>query len=285
MARMACWIDTHCHLDAPEFAADVDAVRARARARGVARCVIPAVEVAGFAATQALARRLDDAYALGLHPLYVPRAGADAAGRLDAALAAAAGDPRLVAVGEVGLDLFVPALAAPPWRARQAELFEAQLALARRHALPVIVHSRRAVDAVLAALRRAGVGGGIAHAFSGSAQQAHAFIDLGFKLGLGGALTFERASRLRQLAASLPLHALVLETDAPDMPPHWLYVQAQARAAGQPQGRNSPAELPRIAAAVAALRGMSIDALAEATGANARAALPRLAALEQAPGG
>ena len=124
--------------------------------------------------------------------------------------------------------------------------------------------------------RQIQVGGGIAHAFNGSLQQAHNFIDLGFKLGFGGALTFDRALQLRRLAAELPISALVLETDAPDIPPHWLYTTAEQRAAGTPQGRNSPAELPRIAQVLADLRGISLEELAAVTTANAHAALPRL---------
>ena len=120
---------------------------------------------------------------------------------------------------------------------------------------------------------------GIAHAFNGSAQQAQAFIDLGFKLGFGGAVTFDRALQLRRLAAELPLSALVLETDAPDIPPYWLYRTADERAQGQPQGRNEPGELPRIAAVVAGLRGMPVEELAAAVYDNTLAALPRLAAL------
>ena len=129
---------------------------------------------------------------------------------------------------------------------------------------------------MLQGLRDTPVVGGIAHAFNGSCQQAQAFIDLGFKLGFGGALTYERALQLRRLATELPLSAIVLETDAPDIPPHWLYVTAEQRAAGQPQGRNEPAELPRIAQVLADLRGISLEALAQATRANAREALPRL---------
>ena len=121
--------------------------------------------------------------------------------------------------------------------------------------------------------------GGIAHAFNGSLQQAQAFIDLGFKLGFGGAVTYDRALKLRELAATLPLESIVMETDAPDIPPHWLYTTAEARAAGQPQGRNSPEELPRIAQEVAQLRGISADALAQATSNNARAVLRGLSAL------
>ena len=273
------WVDTHCHLDAPEFAPDVDAVRARAAHEGVRLCVIPAVEVPSFADAQALARRTGDAYALGIHPLYVARADDDALDRLDEALTESAGDPQLVAVGEIGLDYFVPELTQGPLRERQEHFYRAQLRLARRHGLPVILHVRRSVDQVLKGLRDVPVPGGIAHAFNGSRQQAEIFTGMGFKLGFGGAVTYERATRLRALAADLALDALVLETDAPDIPPHWLYATADQRAAGQAQGRNEPGELPRIAQVVADLRGLPLADLQAATAANALAALPLLQAL------
>jgi TatD DNase family protein len=271
---MPAWIDTHCHLDAPEFAGDVGAVRARAAAAGVAHCVLPAVEVANFVAVRQLAHQHGDSYALGIHPLCTGRARLEDLDVLDEALAQAKDDPRLVAVGEIGLDYFVPGLDA----ARQELFYERQLALARRHGLPVLLHVRRSADKLLKHLRRAPVAG-IAHAFNGSAQQAHEFVRLGFKLGFGGTVTFDRALQVRRLAVELPLDALVLETDAPDIPPHWLYRTAEQRAAGQPQGRNEPGELPRIAGVLAELRGISVDALAEATSRNAMAALPRLAGL------
>ena len=276
---MGAWIDTHCHLDAAEFAPDLAAVRERARAAGVATCVIPAVEVGAFDAVRALAQRFGDAYALGLHPMYVAAAPDDALARLDAALTRHADDPRLVAVGEIGLDHFVPELTEGPLRERQERFFREQLKLARRHGLPVILHLRRAVDAVLKGLREIGVAGGIAHAFSGSRQQADALLELGVWLGFGGAMTYERASRLRALAAELPADAIVMETDAPDIPPHWLYTRAEQRAAGRPQGRNQPAELLRIGAELARLRGLAPPEWAAITRANAQAALPRLARL------
>ena len=279
IGSMSRWIDTHCHLDAPEFASDIDAVRERAANAGVCLCVIPAVEVAAFDGARALAHRLGDAYALGIHPLYVARANDDDLDRLDAALRIHAADPRLVAVGEIGLDYFEPELTHAPLRERQEHFYREQLKLARRHGLPVIVHVRRSVDQVLKGLRDIAVRGGIAHAFNGSRQQAEAFVSLGFKLGFGGAATYERATRLRALAQQLPADALVMETDSPDIPPHWLYATAEQRTAGQPQGRNEPGELPRIAAEVARLRGMPVDAWAQATNANALAALPRLQAL------
>ncbi len=276
------WIDTHCHLDAPEFGpehAGAVAARARAAALGVERCVIPAVARPHFEAARLLAHRLGDAYALGIHPLFVPQAAEDDLAVLDAALTEHRDDPRLVAIGEIGLDFFVPALCEPAMRERQIHFYQAQLKLARQHGLPVILHVRRSADVLLKHLRTIPVAGGIAHAFNGSEQQAGHFLDLGFKLGFGGACTFEPARQLRALASGLPLSALVLETDAPDMPPQWLYTPAAQRAAGQAQGLNTPAELPRIGAAVAGLRGITPEALAQATRENAFAALPRLAGL------
>lgn len=282
---MGAWIDTHCHLDAAEFADDLAAVRARAAAAQVALCVIPAVEVDAFDAVRALAHRFGDAYALGVHPMYVGGAAQDALERLDAALSAHADDPRLVAVGEIGLDYFVPELAAGPLRDKQETLYREQLKLARRYGLPVILHVRRSVDQILKGLRDIGAAGGIAHAFNGSRQQADMLLGLGFRLGFGGAVTYERASRLRALAAELPAQAIVMETDAPDIPPHWLYATAGQRAEGRIQGRNEPAELPRIAAEVARLRGVSANDWAAITSANALAALPRLAQLPPRSGG
>ncbi|OPF64449.1 TatD family hydrolase [Hydrogenophaga sp. H7] len=276
------WIDTHSHLDAPEFGADhALAVQARALAaqRGVGLCVIPAVMRQNLDTVRLLAHRLGDAYALGIHPLYVPQAADEDLDALDAALTEHRGDPRLVALGEIGLDFFVPALCEPAMRERQERFYRAQLRLARQHGLPVILHVRRSADGLLKHLRELPTGGGIAHAFSGSAEQARAFTDLGFALGFGGASTFEPAKRLRALAAELPLSALVLETDAPDIPPHWLYATAAERAAGQAQGLNTPAELPRIGEVIAGLRGMTSAEFAEVTTANAMRVLPRLAAL------
>jgi TatD DNase family protein len=244
------------------------------------------VELANFEAVRALAHAHGDAYCLGIHPLYVGQAQDDDLHRLDAALNRYQDDPRLVAVGEIGLDFFVPELQISPLRERQIHFFRAQLRLAKKYHLPAVLHSRRAVDQVLKHLRELGrldadndQWHGIAHAFNGSTQQAQSFIDLGFKLGFGGALTFERALQLRRLATELPLDAIVLETDSPDMPPHWLYATAEQRAAGQAQGVNSPAQLPRIAAELAVLRDVTADALSVATTRNARVALPKLAAL------
>ena len=277
---MPVWIDTHCHLDAAEFAGDRSAMRARAAANGVAHCVLPAVRVANFAAVRELAHRFGDSYALGIHPLCVPQAADADLAALDAELALYRADPRLVAVGEIGLDYFVPELTVSPLRERQECFYREQLKLARRHGLPVILHVRRSADRLLKHLRELAPSGGlwhgVGHAFNGSEVQAAQFIALGFKLGFGGAVSFERALQLRRLAATLPLDAIVLETDAPDIPPHWLYKTAQQRETGQPQGRNEPAELPRIAQVVADLRGMPLADLARATTRNAVSALPRL---------
>lgn len=278
------FIDTHCHLDAAEFGVSAAAVRALATRLDVAHCVLPAVEVANFEVVRKLAHAGGDSYALGIHPLYVKAAQDDDLDRLDRALQQQRDDPRLVAVGEIGLDLFVPELSSGPLRERQQHFYLAQLKLARKYGLPVLLHVRRSVDQVLKGLRDVARADwhGIAHAFNGSAQQAQGFIDLGFKLGFGGALSYDRALQLRRLASNLPLGAIVLETDAPDMPPHWLYKTAEQRASGQAQGVNSPAELPRIAAVLAELRGISLVELAAATTRNALVALPKLGALLQA---
>ena len=273
---MPLWIDTHCHLDAGEFISDRTDVRNRARAAGVAHCVIPAVEVENFSAVHQLAHRFGDSYALGIHPLATQRALDEDLEILDRALQAARTDERLVAVGEIGLDLFMPGIDFD----RQEMFYRAQLALARKYDLPVILHVRRSADKLLKHLRQLPVRG-LAHAFNGSDQQAHEFVALGFKLGFGGALTYDRSLQIRRLAASLPDTAIVLETDSPDIPPHWLYRTAEQRLTGLPQGRNEPGELPKIARVLADLRGVTLEALAEDTRRNAIDALPKLAALLQ----
>ncbi|MGE5451920.1 MAG: TatD family hydrolase [Acidobacteriota bacterium] len=275
------WIDSHCHLDAPEFDADRSEVIARAQAQGVA-IVVPSVAPSTFASTQQAARQCNGAYALGIHPLFVLQLNADALTQLDHALDAAKDDARLVAVGEIGLDHFVPELQEDEAREVQERVYAAQLDIAQSHGLPVILHVRRSADVLLKHLRRmvaAGrpMSGGIAHAFNGSDQQAGMFVDLGFKLGFGGAMTFERARQIRRLASTIPPEAIVLETDAPDIPPHWLYQTAQAREQGA-RSRNEPGELPRIAQTLADLRGWTLAQTAEITQANTRAALPRLQA-------
>jgi len=278
---MVRWIDTHCHLDSEEFKPLAHTARALAATNGVVHCVLPAVSADNWAAVRELAHLHGDSYCLGIHPLFVAHAGEDALVLLEQALQQHRHDPLLVAVGEIGLDYFVPELCVSPLRERQQYFFEEQLKLAQRHDLPVLLHSRRSVDPVLKGLRdvagRTGRWRGIAHAFNGSLQQAEVFVSLGLKLGFGGAFTYPRALQLRRLAVSLPLQAIVLETDAPDMPPRWLFKTAAERAAGASQAVNSPAELPRIGAELAALRGISVESLAQATTDNALVALPKLA--------
>ena len=277
------WIDSHAHLDAPEFAADRAQVHGQTRLAAVAHCFIPAVERANWEAVRALAHAQGDSYGLGIHPLYVPQADPANLQALDAALSAYHADPRLVAVGEIGLDFFVPDLCSPVMREKQEFFYRAQLELARKHDLPVVLHVRRSADRLLKYLRVVGQGGyrwrGIAHAFNGSDAQAHHFVDLGFKLGFGGAVTFERALQLRSLAQSLPLQSLVLETDAPDIPPHWLYRTAAERAQGVNQCRNTPEQVPRIAQVLASLRVLELEQLRSAAWCNTLDALPKIAAL------
>ena len=277
------WIDTHCHLDAREFDADRAAVVARANAAGVTMQVIPAVGVSNFDTVRLLAHEHGLAYALGIHPLCVGDAPDEDLDRLAQALQEHKDDPRLVAVGEIGVDLFVPGLV--EIRPRQERFYREQLKIARRAGLPVLVHVRRSSDAVLAGLRRIEVPGGIAHAFNGSDQQAAHFVERGFRLGFGGALTFDSARQIRHVAATMPETAHVLETDSPDIPPHWIYRTAAEREAHSPplpQARNEPAEVARIAGSLAQLRGVSLAELAARTRANALAVMPKLAALRPA---
>ncbi|HOL64984.1 MAG TPA: TatD family hydrolase [Accumulibacter sp.] len=256
-------VDSHCHLAADEFQNDRDAVVAAARAAGVQQMIIPAIERANFAAVGACCLRYAGCFpAYGIHPLFVASAGpADLLALEDCLRSAEQTSCPVVAIGEIGLDLYRIA----DDFSRQEHFFVEQLKIARKFDLPVLLHSRRAVDAVLKHLRRHRVRGGIAHAFNGSAQQADEFIRLGFKLGFGGALTFAGSTRIRHLAATLPLEAIVLETDAPDMPPAWLN-----------GGRNTPASLLRINSMLSELRGMHATETAKATTTNVAAVLPQL---------
>lgn len=245
-------IDSHCHLDVGEFDADRSQVVDRARAAGVRQQVVPAIDAAGWPGLKAVCDRFDGLHpAYGLHPMYL-------ASHEDAHLATLddwIGRERPVAVGECGLDYYVEGLD----RDRQQFLFEAQLSLARDHDLPVIVHARRAVDPVIAAIRAVGGLRGVVHSFSGSPEQARQLWDLGFLVGLGGPVTYARAKRLRRLAARMPVEFLLLETDSPDQPD-----------AGRRGQRNEPARLIRILETVAELRDEAPDTVAAATTANAR---------------
>lgn len=245
-------IDTHCHLDAGEFDSDRDAVFERARAAGVMVQVVPAVTAANFAEVATTCQRYPGCLpAWGLHPMYIHVHHEKHLAELRRQIA----QWRPVAVGEIGLDLFVPGLDF----ATQEFFYVEQLKIAKEFDLPVLLHCRRANDQILKQLRRFKLKGGIAHAFNGSRHQAEAFIKLGFKLGFGGAFTYTRANNLRRLALELPLEAIVLETDSPDIAPAWIG-----------KGRNEPAELARIAATLAELRGIPLKTVIEQTTQNAR---------------
>ncbi|MEK7810683.1 MAG: TatD family hydrolase [Pseudomonadota bacterium] len=251
--------DTHCHLDAVEFdGTQADLVR-DAQAAGVSRIVVPSVARGNFDIVRNLCVQYPNcAPAYGIHPMYTNAATPN---DLDVLRDYLEQHPP-IAVGEIGLDFFIK----EHDRDTQEFFFVRQLELARDFNLPVLLHIRHAQDSVLKQLRQHKVRGGIAHAFNGSRQQAEEFLKLGFKLGFGGAMTYPRATRIRELAASLPLDSIVLETDAPDIPPDFL-------PRGQP---NKPEYLPRIAQTLATLRDMSLEEVAQVTTANALAVLPAL---------
>jgi TatD DNase family protein len=244
-------IDSHCHLDAPEFDRDRDAVVVRARAAGVRVQVLPAVEAAAWPKLRDICSGDDGLHpAYGLHPMYLSAHREEHLRLLREWL----GRERAVAVGECGLDYYVEGLD----HNAQQDFFEGQLGIARDLDLPVIVHARRAVDAVIATLRRIGGLRGVVHSWSGSDQQARQLWEMGFMLGIGGPVTYERARRLRRMVAGMPLEYLLLETDAPDQP--------DAGIRGQ---RNEPARLAHVLEAVASLRDESPEAIAHATRDNA----------------
>jgi len=260
-------IDTHCHLDAAEFDADRDNVAEQALLNGVSGIVVPAVTRNNFDNVIALCgRHKHCAYALGIHPMYVGAASLDDLAVPDHYL----GNYAPVAIGEIGLDYFLTNPRDNPENIqRQTTFFVEQLKIAQHYQLPVILHVRGAIDEVLKQLRKYKLAGGIAHAFNGSLQQAQQFIDLGFKLGFGGAMTYDRALRIRTLAVKLPLEAMVLETDAPDIPPEWV---------GK-GGRNSPLELPKIAQVLADLKQVNVSQVVDITGVNVLKVLPKIADL------
>ncbi|MES2637791.1 MAG: TatD family hydrolase [Pseudomonadota bacterium] len=261
-------IDTHCHLDASEFDSDRDAVTLAAYQAGVHQIVVPSVMRENFQTVIDLAHQHTQCFmALGIHPMYVDHAHPSDLVLLKQLIAEqlAHAKPKLVAVGEIGLDFFVT----QQNRETQEYFFIEQLKIAQTFELPVILHVRRAVDDVLKQLRRHPVVGGIAHAFNGSPQQAQAFIKIGFKLGFGGAMTYTRALKIRELAKNLPLESIVLETDSPDIPPEWIGTK----------GRNSPKELLKIAQVFAGLRGIEVSQIIEITGKNALQILPKFAGL------
>ena len=266
------WIDTHCHLDAPEFAKSLPSVIDQARQSDVRAILLPAVKAADFEQVKTIAAQYGDeipglVYTLGIHPLYTNQAHEADIAVLDEQIARSLEDPRFVGIGEIGLDYFVEDL--DPHK--QEYFFNAQLDLAQKYQLPVVLHVRRSQDAILKALRLRKITGGIAHAFNGSFQQAEQFISLGFKLGFGGAATYERALQIRRLLKELPLDCIVTETDAPDIPPAWLRQEGIAF--------NEPAFVARIATELAQIRGVNKDQFASAVWGNAMQVLPRWAAL------
>ncbi len=265
-------VDSHCHLDAQEFGNVPVIVAKRAAAKGVSWIVIPAVERANFDTVRGLAHQFDGGiYALGIHPMYVPAASEADLAALREQAERSLHDPRFVAIGEIGLDFFVPGLREGELREKQELFYAEQLKIARDLGLPVILHVRRSQDIALKYLRRFPVSGGLAHAFNGSQQQAKAFVSMGFALGFGGAMTFTRALQIRRLAVELPSSALVLETDAPDISPSWLHPLS-----------NSPEQLPDIAAVLAELRGQPVAEIARQTTENVARVLPRLGSLMMA---
>lgn len=264
-------VDTHCHLDAPEFDADRDEMVAAAARENIGIIVVPGVERGNLDLVCELADRHEScALALGIHPLFV-----DGAGPEDLDYLAELVEQRMrsdnppVAIGEIGLDFFIEGYD----RERQEYFYSEQLKLARRFGLPVILHVRRSVDHILKHLRRIEVAGGIAHAYNGSRQQADQLVARDFKLGFGGAMTYPRSLHIRELARTLPEEAIVLETDAPDIPPEWL---------GH-HGRNRPDQLPKIAAVMAELRQVETAEVIEFTTQNAFTALPKLTDLYTPP--
>lgn len=272
MSRHPLWIDTHCHLDAPEFAGSLDAVIHAAADKNVKAILLPAVKVADCSHVKEMAHQYSQeipglVYTLGIHPLYTNQAQESDIEVLEKHIIESLSDPRFVGVGEIGLDYFVETL--DPHK--QEFFFNAQLDLAQKYQLPVILHVRRSQDAILKALRRRSIPSGIAHAFNGSFQQAEQFIELGFKLGFGGAATYERALQIRRLLKELPLNSILTETDAPDIPPAWLREEGISF--------NEPAFIPRIAKELASVRGISDEEFASAVWCNAMQALPRWSAL------
>ncbi len=262
-------IDTHCHLDAAEFAIDREAVWQAALQSGVRAVVIPAVTAETFQPImQWCAQHPQAGFALGWHPMYVEHAPEDALQALEQTIQTVLAGPQahqLLAIGEIGLDFYL----SREHEAKQLALFEGQLQIAKQFDLPVILHVRGAIDTILKYLRKHQLRGGIAHAFNGSLQQAGIFSGLGFKLGFGGAMTWPRALKIRQLAAEIGLEHLVLETDAPDIPPVWL---------GH-QGRNSPDQLKKIAEEMSSIRRIEISQIIEITGKNSLQVLPKIAHL------
>ena len=268
VGKELAWVDTHCHLDAPEFSNSLSGIVSRAASKGVKAILLPTVQSSDWLKARELADQFSNqipglVYTLGIHPLYINQAQESDIDILKKQIEQSLNDPRFVGIGEIGLDYFVEGLDPQ----RQEYFFHKQLDLAQHFQLPVILHVRRSQDAILKALRKRKVPSGIAHAFNGSHQQAEQFIELGFKLGFGGAATYDRALQIRRLLQDLPLESIVTETDAPDIPPAWLREEG-----GQ---FNEPALLPRIAQQLAGIRGINEEVFSKVVWQNAMQVLPR----------
>ena len=243
--------DTHCHLDIEDFDPDRDQVISDALSNGVKYVLIPAIAKSNFSAVQMLCRTHVGFYsALGLHPVFIHQHHDEHLDDLSGAIS----KERPIAVGEIGLDFAIKTLD----KTRQISFFTAQLDIAAEHQLPVILHARKSHDEILKLLKSRGIIGGICHAFNGDLNQAQRYLDMGFKLGFGGMLTYERSTKLHKLAKALPNEAFVLETDAPDL-----------TGAEHQYSRNSPAYLPEVARSLAKIKDMSLDEIAAITTANA----------------
>ncbi len=252
-------IDTHCHLDFQAFEQDRTTVIERSKLNGVTQIVVPAVSAATFKQTIKVCQQYSELeLALGLHPIFIKEHQPQDLNELDELVT----KHRPIAVGEIGLDFFQADLNNDKVKEKQTVFFTKQLIIAKQHKLPVIIHNRKAHDLCINVLTKIGSRGGIIHAFNGSIQQAHKYIELGFVLGFGGMLTFERSSKLRNLAKQIPLESIVLETDAPDM--------TVAQHKGE---RNSPEYLPFIQQALASTKQLSPDTIAQVTSANAKRVL------------
>jgi TatD DNase family protein len=266
------WVDTHCHVDAPEFQEVLPEIISSAADKGVKAILLPTVQASDWDPAKNFVNQYSKdipglVYTLGIHPLYINRAQESDIDVLKNQIERSLDDPRFVGIGEIGLDYFVEGLDPQ----RQEFFFHKQLDLAQQFQLPVILHVRRSQDAILKALRKRTVPSGIAHAFNGSHQQAEQLIELGFKLGFGGAATYDRALQIRRLLKELPLESIVTETDAPDIPPAWLKEEGGLF--------NEPALLPRIAQQLAGIRGISDELFSKAVWQNAMQVLPRWSSL------
>lgn len=244
-------VDTHCHLDVIDFDADRSQILQRCRHNGINKIVIPAIQSKTWPNILELCDTEVGLYpAFGLHPVFLKQHYPNDIKKLENLLERV----RPVAVGEIGLDFYIKDLD----QQQQIELFEKQLFIAKKYELPVILHVRKAHDQVLQLLKKIKVKGGFCHAFNGSMQQAEKYIELGFKLGFGGTLTYKNSTKIHQLAKSLPLESIVLETDAPDM-----VVESHR---GE---RNSPEYIVDALFVLATIKNESVEFIAKQTTQNA----------------